>query len=172
LAKYGCRAARSYFLVHEGRQYSSKAIAGAAHGYLTATSGPLRADEFSGGERTVARKLKQLGFEVAVTKSALIATPYEVGRTYSRREDIHGEFGGQSRAAFPLLRVLLSSYLLGRWESNTVTRMAGQMEFFYVGEGQRGDMEFVRGNKAIRLKGFVKLAERKRLLSGRMANPI
>ena len=33
LKKYGFQPARSYFLVHDGRRYDSKAIAGVAHGY-------------------------------------------------------------------------------------------------------------------------------------------
>jgi putative restriction endonuclease len=64
LAKYGFGAARSYFLLHDGRRYDSKAIMGAAHGYAFPAQGPLRAADFSGGEATVARKLEQLGFTV------------------------------------------------------------------------------------------------------------
>jgi len=33
LARYGFREARSYFLVHNGKRYDSKAIVGAAIGY-------------------------------------------------------------------------------------------------------------------------------------------
>ncbi|RWD45172.1 MAG: HNH endonuclease [Mesorhizobium sp.] len=47
--------------------YPSKAIAGAAHGFLEDNSQPLRADEFSGGDGTVAQKLRSLGFEVRST---------------------------------------------------------------------------------------------------------
>jgi hypothetical protein len=64
LATYGFGPARSYFLVHEGRSYDSKAIVGAAHGYEYPQLGPLGAHDFSGGEATVARKLEALGFEV------------------------------------------------------------------------------------------------------------
>src|SRR5262245_24980034 len=64
LSKYGYRPAKEYFLLHEGRRYDSKAIAGVAIGYQFPAEGPLRADSFSGGEATVKRKLEQLGFEV------------------------------------------------------------------------------------------------------------
>ena len=58
LRKYGYRAARSYFLVDDdGRRYPSKAIAGVAHGYALPGLSPLKADEFSGGEKTVAARL-------------------------------------------------------------------------------------------------------------------
>lgn len=150
--RYGYRNARAYVLVHEGRRYSSKAIAGAGHGFLAEASAPLRASEFSGGERTVARKLEQLGFEVVVdAKSGPVDAPYEVGRTYSRREEIHGEFGGQQQGGISTPEgpfVFLFTGEMGEQYGYKDGWTDGV--FLYVGEGQRGDMEFVRGNKAIR----------------------
>jgi len=64
LTKCGFGQASEYFLVHDGNAYDSKAIVGAAHGYEFPVRGPLRANEFSGGEATVERKLRQLGFHV------------------------------------------------------------------------------------------------------------
>ena len=66
LALYRFSPARAYFLELGGRLYDSKAVVAAAHGYQHPSAGPLRADEFSGGQRTVQRKLEQLGFRVAV----------------------------------------------------------------------------------------------------------
>ena len=65
LSKYGFERARSYVLVHDGKSYDSKAIVGAAHGFLPGQS-PLRARQFSGGEATVGRLLRRLGFIVPV----------------------------------------------------------------------------------------------------------
>src|SRR5205823_1869092 len=62
LKKYGFGRAREFYLAHEGREYDSKAIAGAAHGF--ATSKALRASEFSGGEVAAAGRLRALGFTV------------------------------------------------------------------------------------------------------------
>jgi 5-methylcytosine-specific restriction enzyme A len=62
LKQYGVGAARGYYLVRRGRKYDSKAVAAAAHGKL-AGSNPLRANEFSGGDKTVARHFRILGFE-------------------------------------------------------------------------------------------------------------
>ncbi|WP_327049342.1 HNH endonuclease [Microbispora sp. NBC_01189] len=62
LDTYGYGRARGYFLVHEGRRYDSKAIAGVAHRGVNGHS--LRPEEFSGGRETVARQLIRLGFEV------------------------------------------------------------------------------------------------------------
>ncbi len=66
LEKYGFHPARSYFLVVEGRDYDSKAIVGAAHGYQFPHLGPLPATRFSGGAATVQPLLEGLGFEVRV----------------------------------------------------------------------------------------------------------
>lgn len=64
LRTYGFKSARSYFRRHGGRLYDSKAIAGVAHGIQHRGGQPLPASAFSGGEATVARKLRSLGFEV------------------------------------------------------------------------------------------------------------
>jgi len=64
LQKYGFGEARDYFVLRNGRLYDSKAIAGAAFGFQYPSIGPLKANQFSGGESTVKAKLEQLGFEV------------------------------------------------------------------------------------------------------------
>ena len=87
LAKYGFRPAREYFLLHEGRLYDSKAIAGAAHGYQFPSLGPLSASDFSGGEATVAKTFRSLGFEVSRQGPATKAPPTLVtNRAYSWEE--------------------------------------------------------------------------------------
>lgn len=63
LDTYGFAPARSYLLLHNGRTYDSKAIAGVAHGYLKGQR-PLKASDFSGGAATVGRLLRRLGFEM------------------------------------------------------------------------------------------------------------
>jgi hypothetical protein len=64
LEKYGYAPARRFWVVYNGNTYDSKAIAGAAFGNQFPHQGPLKPDEFSGGERTVVTALKRLGFEV------------------------------------------------------------------------------------------------------------
>ena len=56
--------AHGYFLVRGGRRYDSKAIVGVAHGYDRPDLGPLRPQDFTGGDATVARILESLGFDV------------------------------------------------------------------------------------------------------------
>lgn len=62
LQKYGYSPSRRYHVVHEGREYPSKAILAVA--YLHATGdllGPVRVD---GGRWGAARVLRRLSFEV------------------------------------------------------------------------------------------------------------
>jgi hypothetical protein len=98
LSKYGFRAARSYFLVHKGRRYDSKAIAGAAIGYEHPHIGPLSAADFVGGDATVRPKLQSLGFEVVANGSAdensmpeRFSDVLQEGKVYSR-EDLASRF--------------------------------------------------------------------------------
>ena len=65
LDKYGFGESRRYRIVHEGKNYPSKAILAAAHGYQFPDWGPLTHAEFSGGTQTIA-KAKELGFEISV----------------------------------------------------------------------------------------------------------
>ncbi|MYA28987.1 MAG: DUF3427 domain-containing protein [Nitrospira sp. SB0666_bin_27] len=69
LKKYGFGRSRSYWLFHNGKQYDSKPIVGAAHGYARPNLGPLRPTEFMGGI-PVKRTLEHLGFRVAVNDPA------------------------------------------------------------------------------------------------------
>ncbi|MGW2912100.1 HNH endonuclease [Streptomyces asoensis] len=60
--RYGFGRALTYVLVVDGDSYDSKAVAGVAHLYSAGTL--LSADVFSGGARTVAHRLRALGFIV------------------------------------------------------------------------------------------------------------
>ena len=66
LEKYGFGKSREYMLRDPatGKLYDSKALVGAAYGYAFPDNGPLRSENFSGGEATVERVLVDLGFEV------------------------------------------------------------------------------------------------------------
>ena len=89
-SEHGFGPARSYFLVHDGRRYDSKAIAGVAHGYQHPELGALGAADFSGGDATVRPVLERLGF-VIVDTAAVAARPLELWQTYTR-EDVQGIF--------------------------------------------------------------------------------
>lgn len=66
LEKYGFGRAREYFVVdpESGRWCDSKAIVGAALSLQHPEQAPFGPSRFSGGEATVAERLRQLGFEV------------------------------------------------------------------------------------------------------------
>lgn len=66
LKKYGYGPSHRYFLRHDGKDYDSKAIVGAAYGHQFPARGPMLSSEFSGGDRTVRRKLEELGFNLLV----------------------------------------------------------------------------------------------------------
>ncbi len=65
LDRYGFDRARSYLLIYDGKAYDSKAIVGRGHGLLPGERA-MSAREFSGGEATVGRLLRGLGFTVQV----------------------------------------------------------------------------------------------------------
>jgi len=77
---------------------------------------------------------------------------FEVGKVY-RRRDIHDELGGQRQGGIstpsgqPFL--LLFTGEAGR-QYGYVDGWTEDGVFLYTGEGQQGDMEFTRGNRAIR----------------------
>ena len=77
---------------------------------------------------------------------------FEIGRIYHRQKDLHDIYGGNrqsgisSCANHPIIFLFTSPEgsqhgYFDRWESDQI--------FVYTGEGQFGDMELVRGNKAI-----------------------
>jgi len=63
LKRYGFAEAKTYFLVADGKRYPSKAIAGVAHKFVEGQP-LLGSSKFTGGEHSVGKKLRQLGFEV------------------------------------------------------------------------------------------------------------
>ncbi|MGA5085450.1 HNH endonuclease [Streptomyces pseudogriseolus] len=67
LSKYGFKEARSYVLVHEEREYDSKAIVGVAHKWDHGRA--LEPGEFSGRRDHAAAWLKRLGFDVKAVKN-------------------------------------------------------------------------------------------------------
>jgi 5-methylcytosine-specific restriction protein A len=77
---------------------------------------------------------------------------FEVGRTYSRRTNIHGRFGGQQQggiitpSAHPVVIIITGEEGL---EHGYADRYRPDGVFEYFGEGQVGDMRLRAGNKAI-----------------------
>lgn len=64
LAKYGFGRSTRYIVLHDGKEYDVKAIAGAAHGIQFPEQGPLKSADFTSGTGTTVPKMVSLGFEV------------------------------------------------------------------------------------------------------------
>lgn len=134
LKKYGYGQARNYVLQANNRSYDSKAIAGAAHGYLPGQS-PLSAKEFSGGETTVKKLLEDLGFTVVSSKPVDLPLPGDVlTNEQIGRHFAVGNMGGMRRSTKLNLLVLISDPFKGlyqdRWENDIL---------YYTGMGPTGD---------------------------------
>lgn len=150
LKQYKFGKAKEYYLVLNGARYDSKAIVGAAYQHVSEDGKPLK--KFPGGERTVGRLLTRLGFEVEKISSGLPQPNFERGRIYSRRNDIHAPFGGQQQGG---IATPLGPYVFlftGQQGTNYGYHDGKRTDgvFEYTGEGQTGDMQFIKGNKAIR----------------------
>jgi hypothetical protein len=95
LVKYGFGKSRGYFLEHAGKRYDSKAIAGVTHGQIGTGFNTLASGDFKGGDKSVAKRLRDLDFVVREPSDAQpVGIPFEVGRLYHRQRDIHEVFGG------------------------------------------------------------------------------
>ena len=82
-----------------------------------------------------------------------LPTDYEIGHIYDRRRDIHGKFGGQRQGGISTPNQHPVIFLFTGASGETYGYKDGWGSagtFEYTGEGQKGDMQFVRGNKAIR----------------------
>lgn len=149
LKKYRYKRSRLYPLEHNGKVYDSKAIAGVAFGKQHGT--PLKSSEFSGGLATVVPLLRNLQFLIRDT--AHPARVLRIGKIYYRK-DLLRVYGGQLQRGiwtpkeFPV--VFLFSGDSGELYGYQDGWDAEKTLFKYTGEGQKGEMTFSPGNKAIR----------------------
>jgi len=133
LKKYKFGRAREYLLQKDGRSYDSKAIAGAAHGYLSGHD-PLTAQDFSGGEATVRKRLEELGFVVTKPEQPPLPSPKDVltNAEISQRFGV-GAMSGMRLNSKRNLLVLISDPFKGlyqdRWEGDIL---------HYTGMGKLG----------------------------------
>src|SRR5450759_1415494 len=153
LSTYGFRQARDYFLVHNGQPYDSKAIAGVAHRYLSGRVA-LKSDEFSGGDNAAPGRLRELGFDIKGPDEQLASVPtFEPGGIYNRVRHIHDVYGGQRQGGIATPKAAPLIFLFTGETGDQYGYHDGLRDdgtFAYTGEGQIGDMAFVRGNLAIR----------------------
>jgi hypothetical protein len=84
LSKHGYRRSNAYVVVHEGREYDSKAILGVAFGYEYDTA-PLSPSEFSGGAEHCAKLMMRLGFTMRRKDETLTQAMVSAGKRLFRR---------------------------------------------------------------------------------------
>jgi hypothetical protein len=73
LKTYHFAQARDHFILHGGRRYDSKAIAGVAYGKQFPDRGPLEPGKFHGGDPVI-RALERLGFDVRADADAALTS--------------------------------------------------------------------------------------------------
>ena len=79
--------------------------------------------------------------------------PFEAGRYYSRKRDVHGVYEGQRQggmstpARYPFIFLFTGA---GGEAHGYRDEFRSDGTYWYTGEGQVGDMEFVRANRALR----------------------
>jgi 5-methylcytosine-specific restriction protein A len=78
---------------------------------------------------------------------------FEIGQVYNRRRDIHSKYGGQEQGGISTPKNWPNIFLFTADAGQDYGYRDGWApngEYLYIGEGQKGDMEFQRGNRAIR----------------------
>lgn len=81
------------------------------------------------------------------------AADFKVGGVYHRRNDIHARFGGQRQGGISTPSGVPYIFLFTGESGGQYGYRDGWNEdgvYLYTGEGQAGDMQWVRGNRAIR----------------------
>lgn len=80
--------------------------------------------------------------------------PFDIGQTYRRKTDIHDVYGGGRQSGIspsanhPFIFIFSGS--TGEEFGYEDGWQEAEQTFLYSGEGQLGDMDFIRGNRAIR----------------------
>ena len=136
-------------VVHEGMRFPPKAIVGLAA--RRATGQILTPKDFSGGEESACfRLLHRLGF--TVEPKAATAWHLKPGDII-KRTTLHGLYGGRQQGGIapsstsPNILLFTDAKSGEQWGYFDGWQADGR--FYYTGEGQKGDMQMVQGNKAI-----------------------
>ncbi|WP_308369842.1 HNH endonuclease [Serratia marcescens] len=148
LKQHKIKRFKKHTLLYNGEKYDIRGIAARAyseqHGY------PFKGINADSGTEKAIQFLKDLGFEIVETPH-----PFEIlekGEVYKRKY-LHDLYGGQEQGGistpkeFPVIFIFTGEagethgYKDG-WSNND--------HFSYTGEGQKGNMQFTKGNKDIR----------------------
>lgn len=78
--------------------------------------------------------------------------PFALGKVYNRKEEIHKIFGGSEQSGISPSRKYPYIFLFNTPSGKEAGYEDGWVDentFYYTGQGQSGDMQFVLGNKAL-----------------------
>ena len=141
LREYGFDRARSYVLVHDGKAYDSKAIVGVAHGFLPGEVGPLASGKFSGGEVTIGRLLRRLGFTVQVSDRLTGDNLVDlISRLHVRRSAGSPALYQPITLLWAIGRALRGDPRLETWD--TTRRQVGELLERYGSRGERARPDY------------------------------
>ncbi|WP_454877419.1 HNH endonuclease [Serratia inhibens] len=148
LEKYNVKRIKKCVLRYNNENYDIRVIAAAA--YIYQFGKPLEKISSNSGSKIAIQALKNLGFDI-------VETPHPIehlvkGKLYTRKELID-LYGGQLQGGiwtpteFPVIFIFTgeSGEAYGYKDG-----WSADGSFSYTGEGQKDDMKFIRGNKAIR----------------------
>jgi 5-methylcytosine-specific restriction protein A len=132
-----------YALTHKGALYPPKKIISLATG--------LSVDKFYGG-RPSNTYLQERGFEVIRLSSVVAIPSFIKGKTYIRKKDITGKYGGSPQSGIAPSKQSPAIFVF-TGEAGEQFGYQDQIDelgcLHYTGEGQVGDMTLTRGNLAI-----------------------
>jgi 5-methylcytosine-specific restriction enzyme A len=137
------RSTYRYALVHDGNLYPPK--------YILGYASDVERNRFNGGVQYTNQLLTELGFEIIEKPGLSINTTFEIGESY-KRTDLHNQYGGQSQGGIstPANHNFIMLFTGDSGEQHGYVDSWVDGIFHYTGEGQSGDMEFIRGNLAIK----------------------
>lgn len=133
LKKYHFGPAKEFFVIHPhaGVACDSKAVVGAAYGLQFIEHGPLRPQDFSGGQATVVKVLKGLGFDLVDADSAITSNKE---RAWTRHEN--------ELIVADYLEMLLKELAGQKYNKAERARVLMPM----LNERSKGSIEFKRAN--------------------------
>ncbi|WP_261148659.1 HNH endonuclease [Serratia proteamaculans] len=148
LEKYNVKRIKKCVLRYNNEKYDIRVIAAAA--YIEQFGKALEKISSNSGSKIAIQALKNIGFDI-------VETPHPIehlvkGKLYTRKELIN-LYGGQLQGGiwtpteFPVIFIFTgeSGEAYGYKDG-----WSADGSFSYTGEGQKDDMKFIRGNKAIR----------------------
>lgn len=147
LHRVSCRHISIYQSAHQGDAFTG-------NGYVKVCS-PHEHEliHWAENHRPLAREVQRCSDCLGVSARRSSEAPrFVVGADYDRRTEIHAPFGGSAQSGISTSSVFPVIFLFTGETGDQYGYRDGHTPsgaFLYTGEGQVGDMQFIRGNKAI-----------------------